>query len=143
MNQLTHEELGSPADSMEAVISSNEESTGESCPSVDSSPQTKVDPQIEAVMYLQGAIPAFRNQLEKTTGTQAKSVLMALTEAPLAEKSPEFTTQEALLLYNIGLQITNCKFILFQEAIKGKTAEELLTLGSEELKEQTVEEKKE
>lgn len=77
-------------------------------------------PEIQAAMFLHKALPTFRRQLESVTGVQAKHVLSALAEAPLEKTVPDFTTKEATELFNLGLMITNAKFILFNVALKDK-----------------------
>lgn len=74
--------------------------------------------EVQAARYLITALPRFRGQLEKVTGTQAKRVLQALIESPLEKNTLPFTTPEALELFNQGLVITNAKFILFQASLK-------------------------
>jgi hypothetical protein len=120
-----NEETKSNADGTEPVTSPAVDETEP----VAESPTT--DPQMEAVMFLHQTMPVFRNLLDKVTGTQAKNVLMALTEAPLNDNPPKFTTPESLKLYNTGLQIVNAKFSLFQNVIKGKTSEEILKMAEE------------
>lgn len=75
-------------------------------------------PEVQAALYIQQALPQFRRQLEKVTGTQAKRVLSALVESPLEKTVPGFTTQEAEQLFLMGTMIQNAKFLLFQVALK-------------------------
>jgi hypothetical protein len=83
-------------------------------------PEVEQTPEVQAAMFLHSALPMFRNQLDKLTGTQAKRVLSALMEAPLEKETPGFTTREADDLFALGLMISNAKFILFNVALKDK-----------------------
>lgn len=80
--------------------------------------QEEIPVEVQAARYLLTALPAFRNLSEKVTGTQARRVLNALIESPLEKNTPPFTTEEAQELFNLGLVITNAKFILFQASLK-------------------------
>lgn len=82
--------------------------------------ETQHPPEVQAAMYLHGALPAFRAQLEMVTGTQCKRVLSALMESPLEKTVPGFTTKQAEDLFIMGLNISSAKFILFTTALKDK-----------------------
>src|SRR6267142_4191688 len=88
--------------------------------------QVKVDitkeatPAMEAARYLHTALPMFKHNLEKLTGIQAKRVLSSLIESPLEQETPKFSTSQAKELYNVGLAITNAKFILFTASLNDK-----------------------
>lgn len=94
-------------------------------PEVEVTSSEPIPPEIEAAKYLQGALPAFRRQLELVTGTQCKRVLAALAESPLENETPEFTTSEAEQLFTIGTLISNAKFILFQASYLFSIAKEV------------------
>jgi hypothetical protein len=83
-------------------------------------PAEQVSLEIQAALFLHKALPAFKSQLDLVTGVQAKSVLYALAESPLEKKISGFTTKEAQQLFELGLIITNAKFILFNVALNDK-----------------------
>lgn len=99
------------------------------------STEAEQSPEVQAAYFLRGALPAFRNNLDKLTGTQAKRVLSALMEAPLEQETPSFTTKDAQELFNLGLMISNAKFILFNVALDSELAnnveEEAKVAGAE------------
>ena len=82
--------------------------------------------ELQAAEFLIGALPVFRNRLqgETITGVQAKRILLALVEAPLGNEEPSFTTSAAAGLYELGLQITNAKFIMFHMGMTKPQQEE-------------------
>lgn len=81
-------------------------------------PLTTQQKTIQAVQFLQSAIPSARNLVNRgtLTGVQAKRVLCALIESPLESETPEFTTVEAAKVFELACMIQNAKYILFQGA---------------------------
>ena len=78
-------------------------------------------PEAKCATFLFSALPAFRKyqkELEERNKTEVFRVLAALIEAPLEETTHSFTTERGQSLFNLGLEITNCKLILFNSALK-------------------------
>lgn len=93
-------------------------------------------PEMQAVHYLMGAIPAFKRQLDRLTGVQAKNVLMAIIESPLEQHEHNFTTNESRNLFELGLNIESHKFLLFNTGLKNEQlVDEVLEQAKEENKE--------
>lgn len=110
-------------------------------------PETIVAPptesvEMQAARYVAMALPIFRTKLkrlEERNKTEVGRVLAALIESPLEQQTHGFTTKEGSDLFEMGLVITNAKFILFNSGLKLEAKGEL---NPEQVQESVAEEVK-
>jgi hypothetical protein len=78
--------------------------------------------EVQAATFLTQALPQVRMLLNsgKIMGVHAKKILEDLICTPLEDRRHTLTSPEAEGLYELGLQITNAKFILFNRALESE-----------------------
>lgn len=63
-------------------------------------------------------IPKFKGEIDKLSGVQCKRVLIALMEFPFEKQKFDWPYEQAEKIFNMGIDIMDCRFVLTRAAIE-------------------------